>query len=279
MSAPARAGAEARGGGPGRVAATGLMWLVRRSWLIVVLAFAWWLVAQMGWVAAYRLPSPGSVLQELRLAFTDDRIDLWGAIVSTFVRLLEGWGIGVVAAVVLGVATAAIPFLEDGVRPLAAGLQAVPTIAFLPLAILWFGFGPTAVLAITAFGTFKPMLLATYGAVHQVSPTLRMAGRAMGAHGLFFHRTLVFPATIPALVTGLRLSWAFAWRSLMAAELIVGGTPGLGQVLEEGRELNNIQLVIAVIVVISLIGVVLEQVVFARVESAVRRRWGLAGPQ
>lgn len=263
----------------GNAALTTVMWLVRRSWLIVALAFVWWLVAQMGWVAPYRLPSPGSVLQELRAAFGDERIDLTGAIVSTFVRLLEGWFIGVVLAVGLGVATAARPFLEDGVRPLAAGLQAVPTIAFLPLAILWFGFGPSAVLAITAFGTFKPMLLATYGAVHQVSPTLRMAGRALGAHGLFFHRTLVFPATVPALVTGLRLSWAFAWRSLMAAELIVGGTPGLGQVLEEGRELNNIQLVIAVIVVIAAIGVVIEQVAFARLERMVRTRWGLAVPQ
>lgn len=255
------------------------MWILRRTWLIVALAFVWWLVAQMGWVPAYRLPSPGSVLLELRTAFSDARVDLSGAIVSTFVRLLQGWVMGVVAAVILGVSTAAIPFLEDGVRPLAAGLQAVPTIAFLPLAILWFGFGATAVLAITAFGTFKPMLLATYGAVHQVSPTLRMAGRSLGARGLFYHRTLVFPATIPSLVTGLRLSWAFAWRSLMAAELIVGGTPGLGQVLEEGRELNNIQLVIAVIVVIAAIGVVIEQVVFARFETWVRRRWGLAGPR
>jgi NitT/TauT family transport system permease protein len=105
-----------------------------------------------------------------------------------------------------------------------------------------------------------------------------MAGRAMGARGVFFQRTLVFPACVPQLVTGLRLSWAFAWRSLMAAELIVGGTPGLGQLLEEGRELNDIELVIAVIVVIAAIGIVVEQVVFTRFERWVRRRWGLAGP-
>ena len=128
------------------------------------------------------------------------------------------------------------------------------------------------------FGTFKPMVLATYAAVHQVSPTLRLAGKAMGAKGFFYQRTLIFPATVPALVTGLRLSWAFAWRSLMAAELIVGGTPGLGQVLELGREINAIDLVVAVIIIIAAIGIVVEQVAFTRFERWVRRRWGLAQP-
>jgi NitT/TauT family transport system permease protein len=245
---------------------------------VVALVGLWWLVTAAGWVSEYRLPGPGAVVDELRTGFTDERIDLTGAVGSTFVRLIEGWAIGVTVAILLGVTTAAKPFLEDGIRPVMAGLQAVPTIAFLPLAILWFGFGPAAVLAITIFGTFKPMVLATYSAVHQVSPTLRQAGRAMGAQGLFYQRTLILPAAVPALVTGLRLSWAFAWRSLMAAELIVGGTPGLGQVLEEGRELNNIELVIGVIVVIGVIGIVVEQVGFTRFERWVKRRWGLTGP-
>lgn len=278
-SPPVRAG---RGGSPAVAGVAGAgraaVWVLRRTWLIAILLAAWWLVTRMGWVAPYRLPSPGSVLEEVRRAFTDERVDLTGSIASTLVRLVQGWALGVVVAVALGITTAAAPVLEDGIRPLLAGLQAVPTIAFLPLAILWFGFGPTAVLAITVFGTFKPMALATYSAVHQVSPTLRQAGRAMGAHGVFYHRTLILPATVPALVTGLRLSWAFAWRSLMAAELIVGGTPGLGQVLEQGRELNDIELVIGVIVIIALIGVVVEQLFFTRFEGWVKHRWGLAGP-
>lgn len=256
----------------------GLLWVFRRTWLVIGLLALWWLVAELQWVDPYRLPSPGAVLYEVRLAFTDDRIDLLGAVGSTFWRLLQGWLVGVILAVALGVTTAAQPFLEDGIRPVMAGLQAVPTIAFLPLAILWFGFGPEAVLAITIFGTFKPMVLATYSAVHQISPTLRQAGRAMGAEGLFYQRTLILPAAVPSLVTGLRLSWAFAWRSLMAAELIVGGTPGLGQVLEEGRELNNIELVIGVILVIGAIGIVVEQVGFTRFEAWVKRRWGLTSP-
>ena len=249
----------------------------RRIWLIVALFLAWWAVTALGWVSSVKLPPPSDVWDALGRGFSD--LDLWNAIVATLVRLAEGWALGAGVAVVLGILTAASPFLEDGIRPVIAGLQGVPTIAFLPLAILWFGPSGAAVLAITAFGTFKPMMLATYGAVRQVPPTLRQAARSMGASGMFFQRTLVLPAAIPGLVVGLRLSWSFAWRSLMAAELIVGGTPGLGQVLEEGRELNNIQLVIAVIVVIAAIGVVIEQVVFARLERMVRARWGLAVPQ
>ena len=248
----------------------------RRSWLIAVLFGVWWLVTSRGWVSSVKLPPPADVWDALGRGFSD--LDLWNAIVATLIRLAEGWAIGAGIAVVLGVLTAASPFLEDGIRPLIAGLQGVPTIAFLPLAILWFGPSGAAVLAITAFGTFKPMMLATYGAVRQVPPTLRQAARSMGARGLFFHRTLVFPAAIPGLVVGLRLSWSFAWRSLMAAELIVGGIDGLGQVLERGRELNSIDLVIAVIVVIAVIGILFEQLVFARFERWVQRRWGLAQP-
>jgi len=254
----------------------GAVWVARRLWFIALLLGLWWLATRLEWVSAVKLPPPGGVWEELGRAFSDR--DLLGAVGSTMARLVEGWAIGVVAAIGLGLLAGAVPFLEDGIRPLMAGLQAVPTIAFLPLAILWFGYGPAAVLAITVFGTFKPMTLATISAVHQVSPTLRQAGRAMGARRVFFHRTLIFPATVPSLVTGLRLSWAFAWRSLMAAELIVGGTPGLGQLLEEGRELNDIQLVIGVIVVIAAIGIVVEQVAFTRFERWVKHRWGLAGP-
>jgi NitT/TauT family transport system permease protein len=251
----------------------GAAWVAQRLWLVGLLGLLWWLVTAQEWVPAFKLPPPEEVWSALDRGFRD--LELWNAVVSTMVRLAEGWAIGAGAAILIGVLTSSSPFLEGGIRPLVAGLQAVPTIAFLPLAILWFGLGSTAVLAITIFGTFKPMLLATYSAVHQVPPTLRLAGKAMGARGLFYQRTLLLPAAVPSLVVGLRLSWAFAWRSLMAAELIVGGTPGLGQVLELGREINAIDLVVGVILVIAAIGLLFEQLVFARFERFVARRWGL----
>ncbi len=249
--------------------------VVRKGWFIALIIFVWWLVTATGWVDPYKLPAPGTVLHTLASLFTDRALadDLW----ATVLRLLEGWAIGVVAGVLLGVLTGARPFLEDGIRPVIAGLQAVPTIAFLPLFILWFGFNGTAVLAITAFGTFKPMAIATYGAMHQINPTLLMAGRAMGARGLFMQRTLIFPAIVPNLVTGLKMSWAFAWRALMAAEIVVTGAQGLGGVLELGREIGAIDVVMAVIIVILVVGLVTEQLVFTRLERWVNRRWGLQG--
>lgn len=254
----------------GTLAAT----IARRSWLVVGILVIWWVVTHAGWVAAYKLPTPEAVWDSIRLGFTEGS---WTeATWSTFVRLLQGWALGASAAIALGVLTAGIPALEEGIRPLLMGLQSVPTIAFLPLATIWLGFNQTAVLAVTAFGTFKPMALATYGALHQVQPNLRLAGRAMGARGLFYQRTLLLPAAVPSLVVGLRLAWSFAWRSLMAAELIVAGTPGLGGVLELGRELTAIDQVIAVIVIIAAIGIAIEQLAFVRVERYVQRRWGLA---
>jgi NitT/TauT family transport system permease protein len=121
------------------------------------------------------------------------------------------------------------------------------------------------------------MAIATYGAMHQVNPTLMMAGRAMGARGLFLQRTLIFPAIVPNLVTGLKMSWAFAWRALMAAEIVVTGAQGLGGVLELGREIGAIDVVMAVIIVILVVGLVTEQLLFTRLERWVNRRWGLEG--
>jgi NitT/TauT family transport system permease protein len=245
----------------------------RRLWLVALLALAWWLVAALGWVAPYKLPAPGDVWSALADGFSER--GLGDAALATLVLLAEGWALGVGAAVAIGIVTGEVRWLEDGIRPLVAGLQSVPTIAFLPLAILWLGFGDTAVLAITAFGTFKPMLLTTYAAIRQVPPTLLQAGRALGARGLFYQRTLLLPAIVPSLVVGLKLSWSFAWRALMAAEIIVSGSAGLGGVLELGRQINAIDVVIAVIVLIAAIGIVCEQLVFGRFERFVNRRWGL----
>lgn len=251
------------------------MQIARKGWFVALFVGMWWLVTAAGWVDPYKLPGPGDVVSTLGTLFTERA--LLADVAATLLRLLEGWGIGVGAGVLLGLLTGSSRILEDGIRPVIAGLQAVPTIAFLPLAILWFGFNGTAVLVITAFGTFKPMAIATYSAMHQVSPTLMMAGRALGARGLFMQRTLVFPAIVPSLVTGLKLSWSFAWRALMAAEIVVTGAQGLGGVLELGREIGAIDVVIAVILVILVVGIVFEQLVFARLERWVNRRWGLVG--
>lgn len=249
--------------------------LLRKTWFVILILVVWWLVSATGLVDPYKLPAPGDVLSTLGTLFTERAmLDDLGA---TLLRLVEGWAIGVVAGVLLGLLTGGSRFLEDGIRPVIAGLQAVPTIAFLPLAILWFGFNGTAILAITAFGTFKPMALATYGAMHQIPPTLLMAGRALGARGLFMQRTLVLPAILPSLVTGLKMGWSFAWRALMAAEIVVTGAAGLGGVLELGREIGAIDVVMAVILVILVVGIVTEQLFFTRLERWVNRRWGLVG--
>lgn len=258
-----------------RSAGSAAFGVLRRSWFVIALLLAWWLVTAAGWVDPYKLPSPGDVLGTLGTLFTERALltDLG----ATLLRLVEGWAIGVVAGVIIGLLSGGSRFLEDGIRPVIAGLQAVPTIAFLPLAILWFGFNGTAVLVIVAFGTFKPMALATYGAMHQISPTLLMAGQALGAKGFFMQRTLIFPAIVPSLVTGLKMSWSFAWRALMAAEIVVTGAAGLGGVLELGREIGAIDVVMAVILVILIVGIVTEQLFFTRLERWVNRRWGLVG--
>ena len=206
------------GGRPGAAtraaqgAAAVAMDLFRKSWFVILILVVWWAVSASGLVDPYKLPAPGDVLSTLGTLFTDRALlDDLGA---TLLRLVEGWAIGVVAGVLLGILTGGSSFLEDGIRPVIAGLQAVPTIAFLPLAILWFGFNGTAVLAITAFGFTRwlPLALAV----------LALAGAADNVSAVF--RATILQAATPDHFRG-RLQGVFT--------AVVAGGPRLGD-LEAG---------------------------------------------
>ncbi len=195
------------------------------------------------------------------------------AIVISLRRLVLGFGLSVVIGTLIGLASARVAWLRPLLRPLILGLQALPSICWLPLALLWFGLSETAILFVVAMGSVFAMAIATEGAVLSVPPLYVRAARTMGARGFSLYARVILPGALPGIVTGLRLGWTFAWRSLMAAELLyVAG--GLGQLLTMGRELGDMALVVAVMLVIIALGLLFDRFLLGQIERRVRTRWG-----
>ena len=221
----------------------------------------------------YSFPSPHGVAESLYAGFKDQSF-LIGIGIS-FRRVLIGYAISVVLGVFLGMLLAWSKFLEDTVGHLVLSLQSLPSVCWLPIAILWFGLHETAIIFVTVMGSMLAVTQATKAGFDNVPRILSMAGRNLGAKGpqMFWH--VLLPASLPYLLDGLRQGWAFAWRSLVQGEMLYGAL-GLGQLLNEGRDLNDINQVVAIMFLIALLGYIVDGVLFRRLDTSVRQKWGMA---
>jgi NitT/TauT family transport system permease protein len=177
----------------------------------------------------------------------------------------------------MGIALARARIVKETLGPIVLGLSSVPSICWLPLAILWFGLSEGAIQLVVVLGAALPIAVATENSVRHVPPTIERAARTMGARGARLMLTVTLPAALPGILGGAKLGWTFALRSLMAGELLfVSG--GLGQLLETGRDLGDTALVLAVVVVIVTLGRASEVLLFSRADRAIARRWGVESP-
>ena len=197
------------------------------------------------------------------------------AALKTLIRLAFSFVVAVVLGTGLGVLLALNEFARRAIRPLIVALQITPFVAWLPLAVIWFGASERAVVFVTIVGAFPSVTLATMSAIRQVPPILTRAGRTMGADGWGLYRDVILPAAMPGFVAGLQQAWGFAWKALMAAELIITavGASGLGHLLAE--EQSNVPELLAVLGVIVVIGVAVDYLLFHRLDRRIRKRRGL----
>jgi NitT/TauT family transport system permease protein len=232
------------------------------------------------WEAAYRLalwprylfPSPLEVFRTLQEGFLDKTFII--GITASLRRILIGYLISLVMGTLLGLALGRVRLLRETLGSLVLGLQTLPSICWLPLALLWFGLNESAIIFVVVMGALLSITIATESGVRNVPPLLVSAGRNMGARGFRMLVEVVIPAALPSMVTGMKQGWSFAWRSLMAGELLYVSV-GLGHLLTLGRELNDMSQVMAVMLVIIGIGLLVDRMIFARIETNLRRRWGL----
>ncbi|HEY2712591.1 MAG TPA: ABC transporter permease [Chthoniobacterales bacterium] len=238
------------------------------------LVLIWDLVVRARIWSPVLLPSPVKVIEYLQTAVSDGT--LWGAILITVRRLLIGYVIGLVGGIPLGLMTARWNVLHDTIGTLSLGLTTLPSVCWVPLALLWFGQSEAAMLFVVVMGTLWSVVIATDTGVRHVPPIYRRAALTMGSKGFHIWLTVILPAAFPFIVSGMKQGWAFAWRSLMAAEIFVTILTGfgLGQLLHYGRELNAMDQVIAIMFIIVLIGLLADKTVFAPVERFLHRRWG-----
>ena len=246
--------------------------LVRTAFLAALLIL-WELASRYGPWPTYLFPGPFAVAESLGRLVVDGR--LGGAVLRSLSRLVQGYALSVAIGLPLGVALARLPWLRLGVKPLVLGLQALPSICWLPLALLWFGLSERAIVFVVVMGSLLSIAIAAEDGVAAIDPLLLRASGVLGIRGPRFYAGVLLPAALPGIVTGMKLGWSFAWRALMAGELLfVAG--GLGQLLQQGRELLDVPQVMAVMLAIVAVGAVVDQVLFRIVEVRVRRRWGLS---
>jgi NitT/TauT family transport system permease protein len=238
------------------------------------LVAAWQAMVLSGRWSPVLLPSPASVGEYLWTALNDGT--LLDAARVTIRRLLVGYAIGLAIGLPLGLLSSTSEFVEDTVGVLALGLQALPSVCWIPLALLWFGQSEGAMLFVVVMGTVWSVVIATDTGTRTLTPTYARAARTMGSEGFHKWTRVILPASLPFLISGMKQGWAFAWRSLMAAEIYVTILTGfgLGHLLHYGRELNAMEQVIGIMLVIVLIGLATDKLLFAPWERFLHRRWG-----
>ena len=232
----------------------------------------WALLAELKIWPPYLFPTPWGVGESLYAGFQDHSFPI--AIAVSMRRVLIGYAISVVLGMILGLGVASSKFLEETMGGLLVSLQSLPSICWWPLALLWFGLSQNAILFVVVMGSFLSVTLAMEDGRKQMPKIYGMAGRNLGASGLQLFWYVLLPASLPFIVSGLKQGWAFAWRSLITAEMLYLSL-GLGQVLMMGRDLNDMSAVIAVMILIIAIGYVVDGLVFKSMESRLQRRWGL----
>lgn len=247
---------------------------VRRVLFFAALLASWEAVSRFGPWPDYVMPGPLQVGEAL-LAGLRSGLFVRGTIAS-LLRLLTGYGISLAIGVVVGTLLVRHRALQDTVGALLVGLQALPSVCWLPLAILWFGLNERAIVFVVIMGSLFSIALGVQAGVANTPPIFVKAARNLGAGGLRLYTHVVIPAALPTILAGLKQGWAFAWRSLMAAELLYFSL-SLGNLLQAGRDLNDVAQVMAVMVLIILVGVSFNQALFAPIERRIAERWGF-GP-
>ena len=237
----------------------------------------WQAVVWSGWKPPYVLPGPVKVFKALGDEASSG--DLWAALRTTGRRAAVGFSLSLGIGVLVGAAVSQVRLLRAAVGSFITGLQTMPSIAWFPLALVLFQQSEGAIFFVVVLGAAPSVANGLISGVDNLPPLLLRAGRSMGAGRLALFRHVVLPGALPSFVGGIKQGWAFAWRSLMAGELlvIIANKRSIGERLEFSRQFTDYPALIAYMVVILAIGITLDALVFGAAERAIQRRWGLSG--
>jgi NitT/TauT family transport system permease protein len=249
-------------------------WL-RKTFILVFIAVAWELYAR-------RLNNPllvptfSATLEALWAGIASG--DIPQKVTNSVVLLLKGYTLGLSLAMILTALAMMFRLGNDLLETLTSAFNPLPAIALLPLALIWFGLGDASIMFVLVHSVLWAVALNTHSGFRSVSNTMRMVGRNCGLKGIRFIALILIPAAFPSILTGLKIGWAFAWRTLIAAELVFGvssGKGGLGWYIYENKNMLDIPAVFAGLFTVILIGLIVENLIFRNIEKATVRRWGM----
>ncbi|MGJ9383405.1 ABC transporter permease [Salipaludibacillus sp. CF4.18] len=247
--------------------------ILRRLAFFMVLIAIWEIIYRIYSQDTTLFPSPLGSVQQLYIGLFDTGI-LATALAESMQRIIIGFSMAVIIGGILGVLLGVSKLADETLGSLVIALQSVPSIVWLPIALVVFQGGPGAIYFVVILGGTWAMTLNIRMGIKNVSPILIRAAKTMGYKNTELVWRVMLPASIPSALTGARLAWAFGWRALMAAELI--GRGGLGRTLMDARDFFNMDLVVAIMIIISVIGLIVEYLIFSKIEKKVLSRWGLA---
>jgi len=249
-------------------------WL-RKAFLLLVIALAWQLYAlQLN--NALLVPTFSATIDAFREGLVSGEIP--EKMLSSVQILLKGYALGLTLAMLFTGLAMMSKLGNDLLETLTSAFNPLPAIALLPLALIWFGLGDRSIIFVLVHSVLWAVALNTHSGFRSVSNTLRMVGRNYGLRGPRLIAKVLIPAAFPSILTGLKIGWAFAWRTLIAAELVFGvssGRGGLGWYIYEHKNMLDIPAVFAGLFTVILIGLIVENLIFRNIEAATVRRWGM----
>jgi NitT/TauT family transport system permease protein len=243
---------------------------------LVLIIVVWQVVWSTAVLPEYQLPAPATVWASFLQIVADGSI--WSILWTSISRAFLGFLIALAIATPLGLLVAKVPLVRSAIGPLLSGLQSLPSVAWVPAAVLWFGLTDATIYFVVLLGSVPSIANGLVAGIDQIPPILPRVGRVLGARGLAAARHVLLPAALPGYLAGCKQGWAFAWRSLMAAEIIAAGPAlglGLGAYLKQGSDFNDIAGVFSAVLLILVVGIGIELLVFRPIERRVLQARGL----
>lgn len=227
------------------------------------------------WVLASKFanfPSPFNVYKSILKLIGNNTLGV--AILISLRRLVTGFMISLVLGSLIGLLMVKLKNTRDSLGKFIAGLQSMPNVCWVPFAVLWFGLNEKAILFVIIIGSVFAVSMAIESGMKNFTPMYIRVAEMAGAKGFDLYKEVIFPESIPVILAGVRQGWAFAWRGLIAGEMIASSMNGLGQILTEGKKYNDINTIVAVMIVILLLGFIIDKFVFEKIESGINRKYG-----
>lgn len=249
-------------------------WIWPKALAIGIVILLWQALVLSGWRPEYVLPSPGQVMDALITLFGTEKF--WQALARTASRAIVGFGVALLIGTAIGLLVAKVKTLRMAIGSLITGLQTMPSIAWFPLAILFFGITEQAILFVIVLGAAPSIANGIISGIDNVPPAFTRLGKILGANSFQLYSLIMIPSALPAYISGLTQGWSFAWRSLMAGELlvIIAESPSLGGQLEFARQFSRAADLLATMIVILMIGMLVDTI-FSFASTRIRSRRGL----